>query len=70
MKLLTMTIMKRNINFTAKLKYESTSVPASSFKIFLATAPAATLPMVSLAEDLPPPYMKTHEGHIYYKKFY
>lgn len=55
--------MKMKINFTTKLKYESTSVPASSFKIFLATAPAATLPMVSLAEDLPPPYMKTHEGH-------
>ena len=33
-----------------------TSVPARLLRIFLATAPAATLPMVSLAEDLPPPF--------------
>jgi hypothetical protein len=32
-----------------------TSVPAYSLRIFFATAPAATLPIVSLAEDLPPP---------------
>jgi hypothetical protein len=33
-----------------------TSVPAYSLRIFLATPPAATLPIVSLAEDLPPPF--------------
>ena len=38
------------------LKIELTSVPAFFCNIFFATAPAATLPIVSLAEDLPPPY--------------
>ena len=38
------------------LKIELTSVPAFVCNIFFATAPAATLPIVSLAEDLPPPY--------------
>ena len=33
-----------------------TSTPDLSFRIFFARAPAATLPMVSLADDLPPPY--------------
>ena len=39
----------------SKKKIE-TSVPENSLRIFFATAPAATLPMVSLAEDLPPPF--------------
>ena len=42
----------------AKSESKHTSVPANCFKIFLAKAPGATLPMVSLAEDLPPPLKK------------
>ena len=57
-----MTIMKRNIDFTPKLKYGHTSVPARRFRIILPRAPAATLPMVSLAEDLPPPYKRNMKG--------
>lgn len=37
------------------MRQVKTSVPANFLRIFLATAPEATLPMVSLAEDLPPP---------------
>mmetsp|Transcript_8984 Transcript_8984/g.17872 ORF Transcript_8984/g.17872 Transcript_8984/m.17872 type:complete len:229 (-) Transcript_8984:498-1184(-) len=35
--------------------YAKTSVPATSFKSFFAIAPAATLPIVSRAEERPPP---------------
>ena len=37
--------------------HKHTSVPENFLRIFFATAPAATLAMVSLAEDLPPPYI-------------
>ena len=36
--------------------HEHTSTPHLSLRIFFARAPAATLPMVSLPDDLPPPY--------------
>lgn len=39
-----------------KTTHKPTSVPAYILRIFFARAPAATLPMVSLADDLPPPY--------------
>ena len=36
-------------------RHARTSTPAMSLRSFLATAPAATRPMVSLADERPPP---------------
>jgi hypothetical protein len=44
---------------------EQTSIPARLLRIFLATAPAATLPIVSLAEDLPPPFSHKMNSDIF-----
>lgn len=49
-------IKKKTTEFSATQRNKHTSIPARVLRIFLATAPAATLPIVSLAEDLPPPF--------------
>ena len=46
------------------LRQQITSTPATVSKSFLATAPAATRPIVSLADDLPPPATCARKGII------